>query len=292
MSERWIAIDWGTSRLRIWVMQGEQVDEHINSADGMLRLQPEDFQPILLGKLAPWLEAKKPLTIVASGMIGARLGWCETPYIETPCAAIPKTIQVDNTDPRLRLYIVRGISQRQPANIMRGEETEIAGLLTLQPDFDGLVILPGTHCKWVHVTAGEVQKFTTFMTGELYGLLSQQSVLSTNLGGWSDEVFCQAVAASFSEPQALTAKLFSIRAAGLLERTSHGMARLSGLLIGAELAAMHNEWNGKSLALIGADHLTNLYRMALQQLGNEPQWFPNTPMSLYGLCSAHRGLEC
>ena len=139
---------------------------------------------------------------------------------------------------------------------MRGEETQIAGYLAQNPDFDGVICLPGTHSKWVHVSAGEVVSFRTFMMGEMFSLLAKTSVLRHSIAetGWDEETFLTTLDQPLSRPEQLAAKLFSLRAESLLHSQTGDTARakLSALLIGAELAAAKPYWLGQPIALIGA----------------------------------------
>ena len=173
----WIAVDWGTSNLRAWAMGAEGPLAEAVSDDGMGKLQPADFEPALLRLISPWLTAPRT-PVLACGMVGARQGWREAPYRAVPCAPVDAAgVLHVPTDPRLTFHIAPGLSQDRPADVMRGEETQVAGVLALHKGFDGVICHPGTHSKWVHVSAGEVVSFQTFMTGEIFALLSTQSVL-------------------------------------------------------------------------------------------------------------------
>jgi 2-dehydro-3-deoxygalactonokinase len=177
---------------------------------------------------------------------------------------------------------------------MRGEETQIAGLLAREPGFDGVVLHPGTHTKWAHVAAGEVVSFASFMTGELFALLSRESVLRHSVAaeGWSDPDFAAAVDETLARPERLAARLFGIRAASLLAGLppERARARLSGLLVGAELAAARPYWLGRSVALFGAAPLVRAYRAALGLCGVEPAVADATDLTLAGLAAARRHL--
>jgi 2-dehydro-3-deoxygalactonokinase len=155
---------------------------------------------------------------------------------------------------------------------MRGEETQIAGFLARQPEFDGVLCLPGTHTKWVHISVGEIVSFRTFMTGEIFALLKGQSVLRHSVAdGWDEDAFLRAVSMTLSRPERLASELFSIRAAGLLSDPPAGQARakLSGLLIGAELAATKPYWLGQAVAIIGDAGISTPYQKALRPQGVE-----------------------
>ena len=290
--DRWIAVDWGTSNLRAWVMEGRQAGEERVSDDGMGKLAPAEFEAALLRLIGPWLTAGVT-PVMACGMVGAKQGWQEAPYRTLPC--VPgdgaATMAVATHDPRIAVRIAPGLRQDRPADVMRGEETQIAGALALLPGFDGVICLPGTHAKWVQVSAGEVISFQTFMTGEIFALLSQSSVLRHGMAGvdWDEQAFEEGVSITLGQPALLSAKLFTLRAEGLL----HGMtpaqarSRLSGLLIGAELAAAKPYWLGQRLVLVGAKTLQLSYARALAAQGLQAEALDAAACTLAGLTELH-----
>lgn len=289
MKTEWIAVDWGTSHLRAWAMQGNKVLDHAQCDQGMSRVSKGGFQTALLSLAERWL-GDGPIDVIACGMVGARQGWVEAPYAAVPSAPVPDTpIRVPNTDPRIRAFVVPGLKQTSPPDVMRGEETQIAGFLAARPNWDGVLCLPGTHTKWVQVSAGEVISFRTFMTGEMFDLLRGQSVLRHSVGeGWDDAAFAEAVADTLSKPENLAGRLFGLRAADLLQNQGGAVARarLSGLLIGAELAATRAYWLGQQLAIIGAEGLSNIYAQALKQQAAMVETADATRSTLAGLALA------
>lgn len=267
MKPDWIAVDWGTSNLRAWAMRGKAVLAEAQSEDGMGRLARDDFEPALLRLIGDWL-GPGVMPVVACGMVGSRQGWQEAPYRAVPCAALQAGVlqQVKTQDPRISFGIAPGLKQQSPADVMRGEETQIAGAASLLGSFDGVFCLPGTHSKWVAMQGPDVARFRTFMTGEMFALLSEQSVLRHGMAeGWQDAAFAQAVSDAIAAPEEAMAGLFSLRAEGLLAGLAPeaARARLSGLLIGAEISAARPFWQGKEVALIGASRLAGLYARAL-----------------------------
>ena len=262
----WIAVDWGTTHLRAWAMDaGDRVLASADSAEGMGTLDRAGFEPALLRLVGDWLDA--PVPVVACGMVGSRQGWVEAPYAAVPCAPLPSGFaRPAVTDARLQVHVIPGLKQADPADVMRGEETQIAGHLALNPDWDGVLCLPGTHTKWAHVSAGEVVSFQTVMTGDLFAAISGHTVLRHSVGdGWDADAFDRGLDEGRDRPERLAARLFSIRAEGLLGGAAPGAARarLSGLLIGAELAATRAYWLGRDVAILGAGGLTDLYLRAL-----------------------------
>ncbi|MGB0904325.1 MAG: 2-dehydro-3-deoxygalactonokinase [Mangrovicoccus sp.] len=284
----WIAVDWGTSRLRVWAMSGGSVYAKASSDQGMGTLSPDQFEPALLSLIEDWLEKYGPLPLLACGMVGAKQGWVEAPYVPVPCKpSQAKLCQAPNRDPRLFMQIAPGLSQNAPPDVMRGEETQIAGFLALNPGWDGVMCLPGTHTKWAHISAGEVVSFQSFMTGELLALLSNHSVLRLTLTdeGWADDAFATGVNDSLSRPQRLAAELFTLRADALLHGTeaAQSRARLTGLLIGAELAAARPYWLGQQVAVIGGGAQVKSYCSALRIVGLSPVEADGSAMTRAGL---------
>jgi 2-dehydro-3-deoxygalactonokinase len=285
----WIAVDWGTSHLRAWAMAGEAVRAEAASDDGMGRLSRAQFEGALLRLIEPWLGAAK-IPVIACGMVGSRQGWVEAPYATVPCRPLPDAlVAAPVTDPRIDVRVVPGLRQMEPADVMRGEETQIAGFLAQRPGFDGVICLPGTHSKWVHISAGEVVSFRSFMTGEMFDLLATASVLRHTVGeGWDAETFSQAVSDALSRPETVAARLFSIRAEALLKGLDAGTARarLSGALIGLELAGARPYWLGQNVALIGAPKLSAIYAAALAAQGVPAEVADGAAMTRAGLAAA------
>lgn len=258
----WIAADWGTTNLRLWAMRGGEVVARRASGRGMSGLAADEFATVLAEATQGWGD----LPVVACGMVGARQGWIDAPYAAVPVRGQPRMIRV----PGQRVWIACGLSQASPPDVMRGEETQLAGLLAARPDFDGCACLPGTHSKWARLSAGEICSFQSFMTGEIYALLARQSVLRHGIGEARDDAaFDEAVADALSQPHRAYARLFQLRAASLIADLAPDSAasRLSGMLIGWELAGAKPYWLGHEVVIIGAPALSGLYVRALRQQG-------------------------
>ncbi len=285
----WIAVDWGTSHLRVWAMQGDTVQQTAQSDQGMGVLARDAFEGALLALVEDWLPAGRITPVLACGMVGSRQGWVEARYRAVPCTALADGLtRAPTRDLRLSVHVVPGICQAQPADVIRGEETQVAGFLALNHGWDGVLCLPGTHSKWVHVSAGEVVSFQTFLTGEMFALLSSQSVLRHSMAGWDAAGFADGVQQGFDRPDRMMARFFALRAEGLLHGLDPGTARarLSGLLIGAELAAAKPYWLGQRVALLGAQALSDLYAQALSGLSVPVTQLDATEMTLAGLSAA------
>jgi len=270
-----IAIDWGTSSLRgARLGTNGLVLESREFARGILSVPPGQFEAVFHEHFGDWMQAPNALCLI-SGMAGSRQGWQEVPYC--PCPADfqqlglqMRWLQAD------RIALVPGLSCMgadllQTPDVMRGEEVQIFGALRLAGRETATLVLPGTHSKWVQVHSGRVTHFQTFMTGEVYALLSQQSILAKTLdlnGAFDETAFLQGIDQSQTAGSMLH-KLFAVRTLGLFERLSATdlPSYLSGLLIGEELRSFTVSAAQQPVILIGNHALSLRYACALQHLG-------------------------
>ncbi|MEP2704157.1 MAG: 2-dehydro-3-deoxygalactonokinase [Roseibium sp.] len=290
----WIAADWGTTNLRVWALdQTAEIITHRCSDRGMGKLSPEEFEPALLELIDDLLDDHTKTSVIICGMAGSRQGWAEAPYKTTPCTPpdLRDATQISAKDRRLIVHILPGIKQLSPPDVMRGEETQIAGFLAKRPGFTGTLCLPGTHTKWVALTNGRIDRFRTCMSGETFALFSEYSVLRHGL---SDKVldrsaFTTAVVEVAANPEILASELFGIRAAGLVSGLSPEAARgrLSGLLIGAEVAAVSKEFELQNSVLLGSDKIAGVYADALTTLGYNTDLSDADAITLQGLSLAY-----
>ncbi|PMR79883.1 2-dehydro-3-deoxygalactonokinase [Halomonas urumqiensis] len=321
MAERlaWVAVDWGSSNLRAWAMADDgQVLARGHSDKGMLALTADAYETTLLEVIGDWLPATGRVNVLVCGMAGARQGWREAAYVDVPTRLDELgrgAVQPPVADKRLRVYLLPGLSQRQGPHggdfdVMRGEETQLAGLVASDTTLSGHICLPGTHSKWACLEDGVVSGFTTYLTGELYQLLASHSVLKHSMGrdDLSDpkcrQAFTTAVRESRDAPQAFSRHLFGLRAADLLDtrlpsgdaRRALLAARLSGLAIGLELAGLvgvpgEGLAAGESVTLIGNAALCSRYALALDALGHPAQRVDAEAAVLAGLGLARRFLD-
>jgi 2-dehydro-3-deoxygalactonokinase len=269
-------------------MDGPDVIHHRASPRGMGGLRSDEFAAVLDAEIAPWAQWSNA-PVIACGMVGSRQGWFEAPYAQTPAPAQTPLVRV----PESNVWIAGGISQAHPADVMRGEETQIAGLIATHPAFDGVICLPGTHTKWVRIAGGEITQFQSFMTGEIFSLLSEHSVLRHTVGAQlaqaqEEAAFDAACVGTLADPASVFSNLFRLRAEALLDTPAPDRARatLSGLMIGAELAAAKSFWQGVEVALIGAPALSHLYGRALEAQGVAIRMQDASAMTLAGLYQA------
>ncbi|MHC2334464.1 2-dehydro-3-deoxygalactonokinase [Bradyrhizobium sp. USDA 4454] len=271
-----VAVDWGTSSFRLWLMSaGGQVLGERRSDEGMTAAARTGFAPVLQSHLDA-LGVAADLPVVICGMAGARQGWVEAGYIDTPAHLsdiLKGAVAVSRQARDIR--ILPGIAQRDAAapDVMRGEETQLLGALGLDAADAADVCLPGTHSKWVRMHGGTVERFATFMTGELFGAIARDTILAHAIAGAEDAVdgnaFRAAVAEAFAAPARAANLLFRVRARQLLFGGSAQAAReaISGTLIGVELAAgLAERERATPVMLIASGRLQRLYQMALEAL--------------------------
>ncbi len=290
--------DWGTSRLRLRIVRLDswQVTAEFRSYDGvasLAKLHGSDerspaYRALLAEGIRPLIADQPELLagapILVSGMATSSIGWQELPYARLPIPVDGSGLTSSDAEPleskvgSHRVVLISGV--RSDEDVMRGEETELIGLFTL-PGAKHLaeaarVIKPGTHSKHMLVEHGQLVSFQTFMTGELFDVLTTHSILqhSTQVDASIAEVLAEAdslragVRAGASLP--LGAALFRVRTRQLLLGISGAKNRafLSGVLLGAELAYLMQEASEPTpIVLCATAPLSASYRTALEELG-------------------------
>lgn len=276
-----IAIDWGTSNLRAALLDIEgQPLEHRSAPGGVMAVKDGRFEEALLGVCGDWL-ATHGCALIASGMVGSRQGWKEAPYLDCPArieAAAQALITIDLNLPgggQRRLHIIPGLRHLEASaayDVMRGEETQIWGA-DLAPE--SCCILPGTHSKWAWTGAdGEVLKFQTWITGELFGLHTKHGILGRLMqaGPESMASFQAGVRLGLDNLARANHVVFAARTAGLMGQVPANELSdyLSGILIGLEIAGANQSQPahlGQIITLIGDDGLCERYGLALDLAG-------------------------
>ncbi|MDF1815899.1 MAG: 2-dehydro-3-deoxygalactonokinase [Verrucomicrobiales bacterium] len=297
MNIAWIALDWGTSNLRATAMSDSgEIIEKLESRLGMAKVasQGGDFESVLLALIDPWLSPDKTIPVFACGMIGAKQGWMEVKYDTAPCSPVTKLTNIPTNSKRITVSVCAGVKQDSPADVMRGEETQIGGVLFHNPRFDGLICLPGTHTKWAVVTNGEITEFRTFMSGELFSLLAEKSVLSHSVSGdgWNDDAFVGAFLDTYQNPAKFLSKIFSLRAEDLLRGTDPIItkSRLSGYLLGLEInGAREFIEQYEIVTLVGSPLLLHSYKTALNKLEITTKEYSGDSMTIAGLNRVQSG---
>jgi len=304
-----IAIDWGTSSLRGFLMSASgAILEERSSPHGIQNLAMPGiagFEAAFAALCGAWLRGNPALPVVASGMVGSAQGWKEAPYAACPADASALAAQAVTVPTGLGgcMLIAPGVKQDAPGvmpDVMRGEEIQIAGALALYPELahHARIVLPGTHSKWAVIAESRITSFATHMTGEVFALLSRHSILARLMPenaipdvAAAQAAFAQGVAAAQqSGGGELLHQIFATRTLGLLGHLPHEVLRdyLSGLLIGHELTAGLRGAEGAKLVLIGDPGLCARYAEALALLGVSPAAIlPNTaPEGLFRFARA------
>jgi 2-dehydro-3-deoxygalactonokinase len=268
-----IGIDWGTSSLRAALIGADgQVQGEVSLARGILTVPAGGFAQVLHEATAQWPQHERSLHL-ACGMVGSRQGWQEAPYC--PCPAAFEQVAGSLAWAQAgHVAIVPGLTCERDGvpDVMRGEETQVFGALSLLGLESALLVLPGTHSKWVRVQAGRIVEFSTFMTGEFYALLRQHSILARTLP--QDETALDAAEFERGVRYAMACAnllhaAFSARTLSLFDRMPPQSAAsyLSGLVIGEELRSQHLRDAREPVVIVGSEALTGRYGMALRALG-------------------------
>lgn len=271
-----VVVDWGTSSFRLWALDraGRVLGER-RDAQGLAASSAHGFEHVLETHLSA-LGIPDGVPVMMCGMVGSRGGWIEAPYLDTPLRLDGLARQaVAARSSRRPVRILPGLAQRDPAHpdVMRGEETQLLALT--REGGSGLVCLPGTHSKWVVLKEGAVERFATFMTGEVFHLLRTASVLAPAVADAGDiattsAAFAQGVSEGLAAPERLGSALFRLRASWLLAGTESTatLSRLSGFLIGIELAGAARQFGTQNpIALVAAGPLAAAYLGALDVAG-------------------------
>lgn len=278
-----IGLDWGTSSFRAYRMdRGGGIIDRVSSDAGILGVSDGDFAAVLRQEIGHWLDEAGTAPVLACGMIGSRQGWHEVPYVELPAniellAQNLERVAPSNDQP---IHFVPGLTGRDAdgvPDVMRGEETQISG--AIDPDAEWqLFILPGTHSKWAIATGGRIEGFATFMTGEVFAVLSRHSILGRLMDGDAHdaEAFGRGVDRALANPHDgpwLLHRLFGARSLPLFgDLPETGVASyLSGLLIGSEIAEATRSPGFRGAdgppTIIGRDDLADLYADGLAAVG-------------------------
>jgi 2-dehydro-3-deoxygalactonokinase len=279
-----IALDWGTSSLRGYLLgEGGKILESRQADLGILKVAEGAFAATYLELCSGWGD----LPAIASGMIGSKQGWKEAPYVAAPAslkqmAAALTSVEVPGHRP---LQIVPGVSYRDPQglpDVMRGEETQLFGALAGGGETRKFV-LPGTHSKWAVAGPSGIERFSTFMTGEVFAVLKAHSILGRLMPEASvvaaDDGFRLGAEASLRGGGGLLRRLFSTRTLGLFNDVPAAQlaSYMSGLLIGDEISTARSTGmldDAGAIGIIGDAGLADLYRVVLEMADAESLVLP------------------
>jgi 2-dehydro-3-deoxygalactonokinase len=251
---------------------GGEVLERIARPKGIISVPAGGFAAEFDAACGGWRAAHPDLPVLMSGMIGSRQGWVEAPYVNVPCGFEELTRRmttVPGSGGAIRVMPgVEAFGADGTPEVMRGEETQIAGIVARHGVTDGLFCVPGTHSKWVRVAARRIQSFATFMTGECFAVLRAHSILGRLMTdeGDDDGAFRKGLARA-ATPGGLLHHLFAVRTMGLVgELPASGLAAfLSGQLIGAEIEGARALFGPVSeIHLIGGGEVGSRYTEAFE----------------------------
>lgn len=284
---RLIALDWGTTHARGYLLAAGGLGPVVldeTQGDGISRVRAGKadrvavFDAILTSMVGAWLRSWPGLPMIACGMVGAAQGWRTAAYRSLPTDLTRGgglTVVESSLGP---LSIIAGVKKSVPnADVMRGEETQLAGLTAgLTAHRTATIVLPGTHTKWAVVRDGVLLDFDTAMSGELYELLAEQSMVgrvaepATAGLDWRSG-FDWGLELALRAPGALAFQAFVIRSSVLDGQLAGEAVRdaVSGLLVGQEIAtriAAGNVTAGQ-VVLCGAAGLVARYQRALARIG-------------------------
>jgi 2-dehydro-3-deoxygalactonokinase len=285
---RCIVLDWGTTSLRALLVDANgAVLDRVETQDGIQSVPKTGFEAVLARNIASWRHAHTALPVYAAGMITSRNGWIETPYVEAPAGADALAAAVK----WLRLAdggvigFIPGLTDKSVKpfpDVMRGEETQLVGFGLGQ---EMTVVLPGTHSKWARIEKGRIARFRTFVTGEIFALLSRHSFIAQlskpqPVPNWSAFTHGLEVAGDRTQACGLLSHLFSVRTGWLAGKLAPPQTSdyLSGLVVGMEFReAREMGWfkAGERVGIIGGDHLVEVYRRAAIAFGLEPDLGPS-----------------
>jgi 2-dehydro-3-deoxygalactonokinase len=269
-ADGFIAVDWGTTNRRAYRLDpAGKCEDEFEDGKGVLSVPPDGF-PAAVAEIRERL-GDKPLLL--AGMVGSNKGWIEAPYV--PCPAGIDELAEKLVWPSEREAIVPGVSYlgQGRADVMRGEEVQLlGGVAAGTVANDGLVCHPGTHNKWALLRNGIIHTFGTVMTGELFSLLKEHSILADLLKGPVDanQAFREGVRFGLDRDM-LPAALFGVRAGVLLgqRRKEDAASYVSGLLIGTDVRIGLTWPLSTQISIMGREELTSLYAAAIEEAGRE-----------------------
>lgn len=278
-----IGIDWGTSSLRAYLLDGQgQVRDTLASDQGIMRIADKHFEGVFHQLIDPWLDCHS-VPLIMSGMITSRNGWLETPYQSLPVAVseLARTLLPLKTQKGAIVHLISGVTGEHTGapDVMRGEEAQIVGAIHAGMT-NATFVMPGTHSKWVSVIDGNIAQFSTYMTGELYEALTQHTILGALVeqGEYDEQQFARGVRKGMQSGSRFLHDLFGARTLplfGKIDQTSVA-DYLSGILIGAEISGATNGVVSDSpVVVVGRNDLSDRYKTALSIFGQTCERAPN-----------------
>lgn len=286
-SKGYLIVDWGTTNFRVFLMdKNSKLIKKQELPLGLLHVKDGNFAEALENVLSEWLPSYKKLPIIMAGMVGSLTGWFNVDYVGT---------DVNKEKLAAEIYqftlpwgasgsIIPGVSHKTKAgafDVMRGEEVQVFGLAQLinKPLFNA--ILPGTHSKHIRVVNSEITELSSFMTGELFSVISEHTILGKGLPKQVEnkDAFIRGVREGKTDK--LTSAIFAARTHRLFNNIADSDVHdyLSGLLIGNELKSL----NCSHVFLVGGKKLCEKYQVACDVLSIESTYNSGDDCFLAGM---------
>jgi 2-dehydro-3-deoxygalactonokinase len=291
-----LAADWGTSNLRAWRLGPDGAVKAARRFPwGVATLKPGEAAAKLRDEVRPALGAED-LPAVLCGMVGSAMGIAVAGYADCPAGG--EELAGNLFKVAERTFIVPGLRCVRPdgyPDVIRGEETKVLGWLALdarRQAGEHVLCLPGTHGKWALVRDGRIAHFMTCMTGELFALLSERSVLKPGAPPSDPASFEEGLRFGAADGP-LASRLFTVRARMVGQGLEGGKAAsyLSGLLIGDEAARLPPLLGlkpGSAVGLMGEPALCDLYGPALKAQGLDVELADGEAAVIAGLALIRR----
>ena len=272
MTRPFIALDWGTTSFRAYHVDGDgQVLHEIADGNGILAVKDGAFEEALELRIGAW---DRSLPVLAAGMITSRQGWIERPYAECPAEASDLAAQLHRHETKAGrvIHFATGLHLQSDSlghDVMRSEEVQVFGSIGQGASH---FITPGTHSKWIDVQGNKIIRFATYVTGEVFAVLRQHSILGRLMAG--DEIdeaaFVRGVVKAQSDPSGFLHSLFSVRSLGLFgDIPAEGLSSyLSGVVVGTEVAhALQTRSRRAGYMILASPKIGGRYAKALEVVG-------------------------
>lgn len=275
-AENFVVIDWGSTNIRAFLYIDGKQAEVKKSHEGVTTVRGKDCEGAFDRLTAQWFEKYGPMPVIMAGMVGSVNGWADAQYLQCPVDLdeLPAHLTEVRHSKGYVIRIVPGLCVKDPDNynVIRGEETQLAGAVRAHPS--KVYLMPGTHCKWVLADGAKIKSFRTAMTGELLSIMMQYSLVGLGAGEQEDseEDFMKGLERGYYENNVLP-RFFEVRGARILGglKASHSRDFLSGLLIGGEIASMQKIFKftkaDGEIGIIGSPNLAKRYVKGLELAG-------------------------
>ncbi|MBU2924840.1 2-dehydro-3-deoxygalactonokinase [Colwellia sp. 1_MG-2023] len=292
LSAGYLIVDWGTTNFRVFHMSND--DKLLKKQElplGLLHITDGNFAKALENVLADWLRSYKKLPILMAGMVGSVTGWFNVDYVETNAskAKLIATAHSFTLPWGAPATIIPGVNHKNNEgsfDVMRGEEVQVFGLAKLVNKSLFNAVLPGTHSKHVRVVNSEISELSSFMTGELFSILSEHSILGKGLPKQEKDKNTFILGVKAGQTNRLMNTLFTVRTHQLFNKVNraHVKEYLSGLLIGNELKNL----SFSHTFLVGGSELCDNYKVACDILSIESTYYSGDDCFLAGMIELNK----